>query len=645
MKGFLAGALALCTASAASAAPLPSRHPETAQDLGRLREVAGAETSVSATVALTLDSARMQRLVTDLYDRQGPHYRQFLSSDAFREQFAPSAETVARVSADLREEGLAVELVNGTLLRVTGSPAQVEHAFGVELHAFQIPTREGMEVVRFHAPAQAPKLRASWSGVVDAVLGLDTRPRLRPHTARTAKMKPSVRPATASPNTPNPPGLWTVTDFADYYDVNPLYAHGDTGRGTTIGIVTLAALTPSDVFTYWSAIGLNVNSKRLTIVNIDNGPGAPSDASGSDETTLDVEQSGGIAPGANIIVYQAPNTDQGFVDAFAQAMGDNRADSISCSWGEWEEFDSLTDVNNPYNPRRTIDELHAMENLFIQGALQGQSLFAAAGDSGAYDVNSSLYPGDPFFGEVPYFSLALSVDSPASDPYITAAGGTTLPGEQSFYDTTTGDLIDTINIAHERAWGWEYLNGLCSILGYDPVDCGIFPVGGGGGVSLFFGVPDYQQGISGLATSAPKQSVIDYTQTPPQVDFTLPAHVAGRNLPDISFNADPDTGYIILYTSDQTGFGELAYIGGTSFVAPQLAGVTALVDAYAGGRVGLLNYPLYELAQWGALYSGRNPAARDITDGNNEYYKAAPGYDQATGLGVLDVANFAAWFR
>ena len=86
----------------------------------------------------------------------------------------------------------------------------------------------------------------------------------------------------------------------------------------------LASFTPSDAFAYWSAVGLNVNSNRIKIVNIDGGSGAPSDKSGSDETTLDVEQSGGIAPGAKMIVYEAPNTNQGYIDAFRQS------DSIEC---------------------------------------------------------------------------------------------------------------------------------------------------------------------------------------------------------------------------------------------------------------------------------------------------------------------------
>jgi kumamolisin len=123
--------------------------------------------------------------------------------------------------------------------------------------------------------------------------------------------------------------------------VQPLYKRGVSGKGRTLGIVTLANFTPSDVFAYWSGAGLTVDPNRLQIVNIDGGPGAPSDASDSLETTLDVEQSGGVAPCAKIIVYLAPNTFQAFVDAFAAAVESNSAETLSTSWGAWEWYANL----------------------------------------------------------------------------------------------------------------------------------------------------------------------------------------------------------------------------------------------------------------------------------------------------------------
>ena len=367
---------------------------------------------------------------------------------------------------------------------------------------------------------------------------------------------------------------------------------------------------------------------------MDGGPGAPSDVSGSDETTLDVEQSGGIAPAAKIIVYQAPNTDQGFVDAFAQAIDSNRADTISCSWGEWEELVDGTDVTNPNNGR-TMEELAVMNSLFIQAALQGQSMYSSAGDSGAFDASE-------FFPQ-PQFTTVLSVDNPTDEPFITSAGGTTLPGPQLF--GLPGGGTFTVNINQEQTWGWDYLTNLCATLGFDPVSCGIFPGGGGGGVSVLFPTPLYQFLIPGIQRSQPNQSLVDTSQTPPATLISLPANYLGRNVPDVSFNADPDTGYIIPYTSDRNGFEVLSFIGGTSFVAPQLNGVTALLDQSAHGRVGLLNFALYDLVRFNLAYGGKKAPLRDITAGDNWFYTAHKGYDQGTGVGVIDVANMARIFQ
>jgi subtilase family serine protease len=125
----------------------------------------------------------------------------------------------------------------------------------------------------------------------------------------------------------------------------------------------------------------------------------------------------------------------------------------------------------------------------------------------------------------------------------------------------------------------------------------------------------------------------------------LPSNFPGRNLPDVSFNADPDTGYAIYYTSDMTGFSIQTFWGGTSFVAPQLNGVSALLGEYLQGRLGLLNYPLYRLALTGQAYSGPNPPLHAIAYGDNWFYQGSNGYNLGAGLGTLDVANFAVFLR
>jgi len=250
---------------------------------------------------------------------------------------------------------------------------------------------------------------------------------------------------------------------------------------------------------------------------------------------------------------------------------------------------------------------------------------------------------------IPACSTPLTVDNPASDTAITAAGGTTLPVSFEFClnQACTPPFFD-ITIPNERVWGWDYLEPLCAATGApDPIQCGIFPAGGGGGVSIDFPIPLYQLLIPGVQRSQPGQKWVlkDEIDGVDPISTTLPAHYPGRNLPDISFNADPETGYIILYTSDKNGPEVLAG-GGTSFVAPQLNGVTALLSqSLHGARLGLLNYPLYALALSGQAYKGSHAPLHVITDGDNWFYKGRNGYSPAAGLGTMDVANFAQFLR
>ena len=640
----LFGAAFLALATIGQAAPSAYSARAKAVDLGSVHAF-DTDHAITLTVALKLSHAdELDGLLNSVYTKGDPNYRHFLTADEFTARFGPSPASIQRVTGHLQAAGFAVSQVTPSHLSVTGPLSAFEREFGVSLHTFGVAATPDSAAFRFRSPTGAARFAPAIANDVEAVIGLDNRPRLRPmnHRALSApRLKANI--SATSTHTTDPPGEWTVADLAQYYDVTPLYNHGISGKGRTIGIVTLAAFTPSDAFYYWNTVlGLNVDPNRITIVNIDGGPGAPSDASGSDETTLDVQQSGGLAPRAKIIVYQAPNTDQAFVDAFATAISKNKADAISCSWGEWEEFlVQGTAVSDP----DAAGELSAMHNLFIQAALQGQSLSAAAGDSGGYDANEVFEPADSVTAD-PGFSTVLSVDHPAADPYMLAAGGTTLPGAQVYQISANQTL--TINVPSERAWGWDYLAPLCNALGDpDPVDCGIFPAGTGGGVSVVFPVPFYQFFVNGTQTSQPGQLLFDQSQSPAQLLFKLPARFPGRNLPDVSLNADPQTGYIIPYTSISshgTTFGIEAG-GGTSFVAPQIAGITALLDENSGGRVGLLNFALYALSVSGSGYSGHNPPLRDIRQGTNEGYQARTGYDQATGLGVLDVANLAAFFR
>ena len=630
-KTLLAGALAGTLMSLASAAPYPHRATPAAVDMGEAAATTG-NAHITVTVALRLSNEQqLEPLLESIYTHGSPLYHQFLTPEQFRTRFGPSADSVAALTRYFEAAGLEVTRAATAQLRVSGTAAAIERAFAVKLHNYAVGASKSAPAYRYRAPLAQPQLPSALDATVHGVFGLDTQPRFFPHL-RAAAGAAHSRPDHGRSETPNPFGSLTVSDFAQHYDVNPLYKHGIDGQGRTLGIVTLAAFTPADAFAYWSAVGLKVSKNRLKEVMIDGGPGAPSDDSGSLETTLDVEQSGGIAPGAKILVYEAPNTNQGFVDAFAAAIDSNAADTISTSWGEWELFDTPNNVfdNGPVRDpvtHRITSIIQAYNDLLIQAALQGQSMFAAAGDGGAWDEVGELPP---------QFSNVISVDDPAMQPFITAMGGTTLPGPQT-YGLPDGSTL-TLNVAREQAWGWDYLEPLCSALGLTIDECGIFPGGGGGGVSVFFHRPFYQLFIPGMANSVAGQALYDESQSPPQLVIALPAHFAGRNVPDISLNSDPQTGYVVAYTSDVSGFSFQAFWGGTSFASPQMNGVTSLLSQGLHHRVGLLNPQLYLLAASGGFHGNHAPL-RDITAGDNWYWFAGPGYDQASGVGVPDVAN------
>jgi subtilase family serine protease len=642
MASVAAAALGVVGTASPSAfgAPRVAADLSRAADEGALADLGRGDETMTVTLALNLkDPAGAEAMMVRVATPGDSAYHQFLTPEQFRAAFGPDEAKVARALSIIRLTGLSAQRATSTTLSVSGRVADMQRVFRTELHQFTIPADEKSPAVTFRAPVAKPTVPDGMSAVVQNVIGLDDAPVFTSNMMEAPSSFGGVPVSnvvnTASTGTPF--GVLTVTDFAKLYDVEPIYAQGITGSGRTLAVVTLASFTPSDAFGYWSSLGLETNPNRISIVNVDGGPGAPSDASGSDETTLDVEQSGGIAPGANIIVYQAPNRTQSFIDAFAKAVEDNKADSMSTSFGSWEFLDSAQNNRLEKDAFTGVTEpaLQAFHNVFVQAGLQGQSLFAAAGDSGAFDTVRGF--GDTRFTKV------LSVDFPGSDPAITSAGGSTLPGIQTFQISESDTL--SITVPTEQVWGWDYLEPLCTALDETLAQCGIFSVGGGGGVSSFFSVPIYQASFPGVQLTQPDQDFIEETTTPPTTIIDLPANFAGRNVPDFAYNADPETGYEIPYTSNVNGFEVLTFIGGTSFVAPQLNGVTALLGQNAHARFGLINVPLYLIARSGANLFLAKPFLKPIVAGDNWFYTGSTGYSPAAGLGAIQVSNLAALLR
>jgi kumamolisin len=634
---------ALCKTSAAIAvlAAIAASNAQAASPALDMGHAAGNQ-SITLTVALPLSNqAAAEALMVRMATPGDANYGKFMTPDEVQAQFGASEADVQQVSSTLGAAGLTVTRASNMTLSVSGDLTTVEHVFQTNVHQFAMPATGRAAGFTFQAAVSKPVVPSAISGKVLSVVGFSNAPVFHPHLVSSQigstpvkRLNNSVSGSGGSLSARF--GMLTVLDFDQVYDVNPLLQAGINGKGRTIGIVTLASFTQSDAFGYWNSLGLKTNPNRISVVNVDGGAGPISDNAGSSETTVDVQQSGGIAPGANIIVYEAPNTSQAFLDAFVKAVSDNKADAISTSFGEPEIFDDVTlggTVTDPLNGEQ-VSFLQAVHQQLVIAALQGQSLSAAAGDSGAFDVVRD-------FGFDEGFTDPLSVDYPGSDPALTSAGGTTLPGPQMF---AVPKGILTINNPVERVWGWDYLEPLCEALGLPATtegffECGIFSVGTGGGIDVFFTLPAQQFGIIGTQLSQPGQSFIENDVSPSVDFFDFPAFFPGRNVPDVAFNADPETGYEVPYTSSVTGFGVLE-LGGTSFVGPQLDGVTSLLAEKTGHRIGLLSVLLYNLERSGASL-GPAPAIRTISTGDNWFFKGRNGYSPAAGVGTLDVTNLS----
>jgi kumamolisin len=585
-----------------------------------------------------------------------------LSVSQFAQTYGQSKSNISALTSYLSKFGITSSVYPDNVdVSTTGTAGDYDAALSVTQDQYHVPAfpgppgMQGVPAQNVHGPTTAPELPPQLASFVLAVLGLSNyapfaSQAVHVNATSTAADKSSSNACTALSGLPD--ACNTPKNFEQNYGLSSLESN-DAGAGQTIGIVTLAALDPDPNNPslwapqyFWSnVLGLPNTGRSLTVQNIDGGPGAPSDVGGSGETDLDVEQSGGIAPGANVVVYQAPNTDPGFADAFFTAASQNTAGSVSSSWGESETIVQWAVDNGVETPAY----IAAFDEAFLELAAQGQATFVSAGDEAAYDASGDLG------------TTNLSVDTPGDSPYLTTAGGTTLAwsgtvqGPTSLPDYTT---YQTINVPQQRAWGWDYLwPAFATWEGVSLADAAEGDViGGGGGISVDEPTPSYQQGVSGTNSYQDVQYLTptDYTNTgggdvePTAWSFNPKPSVQrgsanGRAEPDLSTDADPFTGYLLYAPSfAQEGDPLLeGSWGGTSFVAPELNGSTAVIDASLGHRVGFWNPSIYKFAtSQNSPFDTLNQAG---TSNDNIFYTGNPGtvYNPATGLGVPNLAGLA----
>ncbi|WP_084455121.1 S53 family peptidase [Novosphingobium rosa] len=334
---------------------------------------------------------------------------------------AEHAEDIAAIEAFAKSHGLTVTecCPERRLIRLSGPASAVEQAFGTQLHHYE---GHGQTCRGRHGALHVPSHLA---GRITAVLGLDTRP------IATPKIVPHKGPT--------PPAGFLPTDVAKLYGFD-----GVDASGQCIGIIELGGgYTDADNQAAFKAMALAV--PPIVAVGVDGAGNDPSDSSGANgEVALDIQVAGGVAPGAKLAVYFAPNTDQGFVDAITQAVHDqdNGPSVLSISWGSAESG-------------WTQQAIAAMGQAFQDAAQLGVTVCAASGDGLATDGVSD--------GKA-------HVDYPASDPFVLGCGGTRITASA---DAITGETV------------WNSNGG-----------------GTGGGVSTLFALPDYQARAGVPAASA-----------------------------------------------------------------------------------------------------------------------------------------------
>jgi kumamolisin len=571
----------------------------------------------------------------------------FLSVSQFAAQYGGVPGAISQLRSYLSQFGIQTAVYADQVdVVANGTAGEFDKALSVQQHQYHVPAQHGhggfggIPAQTVHGTGQSPQLPGQFAGDVLAILGLSNYAPFTTdlvHAGVTTANAQSISPANCEALAGLPDGCNLPQNFASNYGLNSVYAGGAAGQGETIGIVTLAALDQGAPEYFWSHIAHVPSTNRtVTVNNVDGGPGAPSDASGSGETDLDVEQSGGVAPDANVVVYQAPNTDYGFADAFFDAASANLADSVSSSWGESETVVAAGVASGVETPAYQA----AFDEAFLEFAAQGQSGFVSAGDDAAYDAQGDLG------------TTNLSVDTPGDSPYITSSGGTTLAWSGLAENPQTGESAYASNPT-QRIWGWDYLWPWFVKTGQGPLTTAAENdvVGSGGGFSVDYPTPSYQRGVSGTNwfSAVPYLTPTDYANVdgivePTAWNFNPTPTVtsgtgSGRAEPDLSADADPFSGYLLYETSTspalQGGW------GGTSFVAPQLNGSTAVIDSAVGHRVGFWNPTLYAAAT--SPNSPVTPLDQRGTSNDNIYYTGTPGtvYNPGAGLGYPNLSALA----
>jgi subtilase family serine protease len=577
-----------------------------------------------------------EALATSVSTPGSANYRHFLTPAQFREQFAPSQSDVSAVQQWLRDSGFTIDYTpaNAHYVAAEGTVGQADHAFGVTLSNYSVQGRT------LRAPDQLLSMPTSVAGSVTGVVGLDESAALvqydhidappsgafvnappcsaywaQKSTATTNGLDGTTIPTVYGTAQPWAPCGYTPSQLQGGYGVAAAIAAGNNGAGQTVAIIDAYASPTilADANQYSRLHGLpeltGSQFSQMVAPGTYQRPENPKqDPQGwYGEETLDVEAVHSMAPGANILYVGAPNNYADLDSAMNHVVDGHLATIVSNSYGFSSEALPPGYIK-PFN------------DTLIQAAATGIGVYFSSGDF-----------GDETFG-VP--GATPTPDWPASSPWVTAVGGTSLAvGASNNY------LFET---------GWETGSSRLTGNTFSPAPPGSYTSGAGGGTSRLFPQPAYQAGV------VPASMSQTYGGAPMRV------------VPDIAAVADPNTGMLIGQTQtfpDGTARYSEFRIGGTSLASPLMAGTMALVQQRAGHTLGFMNPSIYANAGSAAYHDVVPPATPlgvvranyvnsvDATDGYAYFFRSfnfdsrltihtAPGYDNVTGVGSANGSAF-----
>jgi hypothetical protein len=554
--------------------------------------------------------AALQKLLQDQQDKASPHYHQWLTPEQFGQQFGPADDDIQKVLGWLRGRGFQnVQPSKGrTIIEFSGTAIQVEQTFGTAIRKFAV---NGLD---HWANLSDPAIPVALSPVVAGVLTLHNfykSPQVQIVEGQfTATIKAGARPqftASAGQHALVPADYYTI------YNFNPLQIF----TGAKIALVGRSNISLQDVIDFHFFTFDQAESPQILL----NGPD-PGNLGGGEETeaVLDTTWAGAVAPTASVtlVVSKSTATTDGVDLSELYIIDNNIADVMSESFGDCEA-------------NFTSTQAMGVASLAQQAAAQGITYVVSAGDSGAAGCDN---PHTATTASHP-----VSVNLLAATPYNVAVGGTMFAeghNAAAFWKSTSDPttLGSAISYIPENVWNESCTSGQSAC-----AKANIFATGGG--PSTFFAKPSWQSGVTGI-----------------------PADNA-RHIPDVSLTAAGHDPYLLCIRAScvPNAQGQIRFAGvsGTSASAPAFAGIMALVGQKNLVRLGQPNYVLYRLAtteniaQCNASSATSLPPSscvfNDVTVGNNSVpgetgfgtssakFQSGPGYDQATGLGSVNVTT------